>query len=215
MNLLDPESIVRSVGYVGVTSVIFAENGLLVGFFLPGDSLLFTAGFLASQGLLDITTLAALVFAASVVGTQVGYWFGRRYGPRVFNKPESRFFKKENADKAQAFYDKHGAVAIVLARFIPIIRTFAPIVAGVGKMDWRKFLAFNVVGGAVWAIGLTVGGFWLGSKVPNVDRYLLPIIALIILLSVLPGILHMLKTPERRRGIMGVIAGIFRRGPRT
>ncbi len=209
MNLLDPESIVRSVGYVGVTSIIFAENGLLVGFFLPGDSLLFTAGFLASQGLLDITTLAALVFAASVVGTQVGYWFGRRYGPRIFNKPDSRFFKKENADKAQAFYEKHGSMAIVLARFIPIIRTFAPIVAGVGNMDWRKFLAFNVIGGAVWAVGLTVGGFWLGSKVPSVDRYLLPIIAFIIILSVLPGMLHMLKTPERRRGIIAVIKKIF------
>ncbi len=215
MNLLDPESIVRSVGYIGVGTVIFAENGLLVGFFLPGDSLLFTAGFLASQGLLGITPLAILVFVASVVGTQVGYMFGFKYGPRVFNRPDSRLFKKENADKAQTFYGKHGSKTIVLARFVPVVRTFAPIVAGIAKMDWRKFLSFNVIGGAIWTGGLTLGGYWLGSKVPGVDKYILPIIALIIIFSVLPGILHMLKTPERRRGVWQMVAGYFRRTPRA
>lgn len=217
MNILDPESIVRSAGYLGIIAVVFAENGLLVGFFLPGDSVLFTAGFLASQDFfgISITTLSTMIFIASVVGTQVGYWFGFHYGPRIFNRPESRFFKKENADKAREFYEKHGSFTIVLARFIPVIRTFAPIVAGIGKMDWRKFLAYNIGGGAVWTYSLTLGGYWLGSKVPNVDTYILPIVALIIILSVLPGIYQMLKTPERRRGLWQTVAGLIHRRPRA
>lgn len=215
MNLLNPETIIRSVGYAGVITIVFAENGLLVGFFLPGDSLLFTAGFLASQHFLDILPLTVLVFIASVLGTQVGYFFGFLYGPRVFNRPNSRFFKKENADKAQAFYEKHGTKTIVFARFIPIIRTFAPIVAGIAKMDWKKFLTFNVVGGAVWTVGLTLGGYWLGSKVPNVDKYILPIIAAIIILSVMPGVYHMLKETERRRSLWGLFTTFFRRHPRA
>ena len=215
MNLLNPESIIRSVGYVGVTLIIFAENGLLIGFFLPGDSLLFTAGFLASQGLLGITALVPLVFAASVLGTQVGYFFGFLYGPKVFNRPDSRLFKKENADKAQAFYERHGSKTIVLARFIPIVRTFAPVVAGIAKMDWKKFLTFNVVGGAVWTAGLTLGGYWLGTKVTNIDRYLLPIIALIIFLSILPGITHMLREPERRRSLWSMVTRFFRGSPKA
>ncbi|MFH0828828.1 MAG: DedA family protein [Candidatus Kerfeldbacteria bacterium] len=212
MNL---ESLIRAIGYAGVIAIIFAENGLLIGFFLPGDSLLFTAGFLASQHFFSIVPLTILLFLASVVGTQVGYFFGFLYGPRVFNRPNSRFFKKENADKAQAFYEKHGTKTIVLARFVPVVRTFAPIVAGIAKMDWKKFLTFNVIGGAIWAAGLTLAGYWLGTKVTNVDRYLLPIIALIILLSILPGILHMLKTPERRHGVWQSIVGIVRRTPRA
>lgn len=217
MNILNPESIIRSAGVIGILAIVFAENGLLIGFFLPGDSVLFTAGFLASQNFFNIpiATLSTLIFAASVVGTQLGYWFGYRYGPRVFNRPDSRLFKRENAERAQAFYEKHGAFTIVLARFVPVIRTFAPIVAGIGKMDWRKFLAFNLGGGAVWAYGLTLGGYWLGSKVPSVDKYLLPIVALIIILSALPGIIEMLKTPERRRGVMDTARRLFRRSPRT
>lgn len=209
--MFDLESLVRSLGYVGVTAVVFAENGLLIGFFLPGDSLLFTAGFLASQGYFEITRLTTLLFVASVVGVGTGYWFGKYTGPRLFKRQDSRFFKHENLKKAQAFYHKHGGKTIILARFIPIVRTFAPIVAGIANMHYSRFMLYNVIGGAVWAIGLTLGGYWLGTKVENVDRYLLPIIALIIFLSVLPGIIHMLKEPERRRGAWSLVKRIFSR----
>ncbi|MBI4092407.1 MAG: VTT domain-containing protein [Candidatus Kerfeldbacteria bacterium] len=211
--MFDLASLVKSAGYLGVTAIVFAENGLLIGFFLPGDSLLFTAGFLASQGFFDITLLTVLLFVASVVGVGVGYWFGKYTGPKLFRRPDSRFFKHENLEKAQAFYHKHGGKTIILARFIPIVRTFAPIVAGIANMHYGKFMVYNVVGGAVWAIGLTLGGYWLGTKVENVDRYLLPIIAVIILLSVLPGIVHMLKTPERRHTVWDSVKRFFARRP--
>ncbi|MBI5404701.1 MAG: VTT domain-containing protein [Candidatus Kerfeldbacteria bacterium] len=205
------ESVIRDIGLVGVTAIVFAENGLLIGFFLPGDSLLFTSGFLASQGYFEIWTLTILVYVASVVGNTVGYAFGSRYGRKLFQRPNSRFFKQENLLKTQAFYEKHGAKTIVLARFIPVVRTFAPIVAGVAGMGYRTFTFYNIVGGAIWAIGLTLLGYWLGSKIEGVDRYLLPIIALIIILSILPGIMHMLKEPEQRRGLIDRIRRIFRR----
>jgi len=206
------ESIIRDIGLVGVTAIVFAESGLLIGFFLPGDSLLFTSGFLASQGYFNIWTLSIITFLAAVVGDNVGYAFGSRYGRKLFQRPDSRFFKQENLQKAHAFYEKHGAKTIVLARFIPVIRTFAPIVAGVANMRYTTFMLFNLVGGAIWAIGLTWLGYWLGSQVKGVDKYLLPIIALIIILSVLPGITHMLKTPEQRRGLVASIKRLFRRG---
>lgn len=209
--MFDLESFAKSAGYLGITAIIFAENGLLIGFFLPGDSLLFTAGFLASQGVFSVSTLTLLLVLASIIGVGVGYWFGKYYGRRLFHRPDSRFFKKENLERAQAFYGKHGAKTIVLARFIPIVRTFAPIVAGIANMNYAKFTLFNIVGGVLWAGGLTLGGYWLGSKVQNVDKYLLPIIALIILLSILPGIVHMLKEPERRRGVWSLVKRFFSR----
>jgi membrane-associated protein len=205
------ESVIRDIGLVGVTAIVFAENGLLIGFFLPGDSLLFTAGFLSSQGYFGIWELTILVTVASIVGNTVGYAFGSRYGRRLFQRPNSRFFKQENLLKTQAFYEKHGVKTIVLARFIPVVRTFAPIVAGIAQMGYRTFTVFNIIGGIIWAAGMTLLGFWLGTKVSNVDKYLLPIIALIIILSVLPGIMHMLKEPEQRRGLIARIRHIFRR----
>jgi membrane-associated protein len=208
MNL---ETLIRDIGLIGVTAIIFAENGLLIGFFLPGDSLLFTAGFLASQNFFNIWVLAVLLFVASVVGNTVGYAFGSRYGRKLFSRPDSRFFKRENLEKAQSFYERHGAKTIVLARFIPIVRTFAPIVAGIANMKQTVFTAYNIIGGGLWVFGLTFGGYWLGMKVPNVDRYLLPIIALIILLSIMPGIVHMLREPERRKNFLQSIRDMFRR----
>lgn len=207
------ESLIRSVGYAGVAGMVFAESGLLVGFFLPGDSLLFTAGFLASQGFFDITLLTVLCFVAAVGGDSVGYSFGARIGRRLFDRPDSRFFKKENLKRAEEFYRRNGAKAIVLARFVPVVRTFAPIVAGVGRMRYRTFVVYNVLGGLLWAAGLSLAGFWLGTKVKNVDHYLLPIIALIILLSILPGILHLVRNPERRRSLWLRARGMLRRRP--
>jgi len=214
-SLLHPADIIKSAGQIGgyvlISAIVFAESGLLVGFFLPGDSLLFTAGFLASQGFLDIQIISLLCFIAAITGDSVGYAFGHRVGRQLFQRQNSRFFKQEYLLRAENFYEKHGAKTIVLARFVPVVRTFAPIVAGIGKMSYRTFLTYNVVGGALWALGLTWLGFWIGDLVPNVDRFILPVIAIIIFLSILPGILELLKTPERRKTFIDTIRGIFSR----
>ncbi|HET7769576.1 MAG TPA: VTT domain-containing protein [Chloroflexota bacterium] len=195
------EEIIITFGYLAVWAIVFAESGLLVGFFLPGDSLLFTAGFLASQPHLfeahgapgmDIGILAAGAFISAVVGDSVGYSFGSRVGRRLFQREDSIFFHKKHLLKAEAFYEKHGGKAIVLARFMPIVRTFAPIVAGMGRMSYGRFLFYNVFGGLIWGIGVTVAGFYFGRLLPpeEVDKYLLPVIALIIIVSVLPSVIH-------------------------
>lgn len=190
---------ITDVSYIGIFFVLFAESGLFFGFFFPGDSLLFTAGFLASEGILNIYILLPLTFVAAVLGDNVGYWFGKKVGPRIFSREHSLFFNKHHVEKAQAFYEKHGGKTIILARFVPAVRTFAPIVAGVGHMHYKTFFMFNIVGGLLWAVGVCLAGFLLGNLVPGVDRYLLPIIALIIFISVLPGILQFVKSAENRR----------------
>jgi len=186
-------NLIKAVGYLGIFGIVFAESGLFFGFFLPGDSLLFTAGFLASQNFLNIFFLNLIVFVAAVIGDNVGYAFGKNVGPKIFNKEQSLFFNKENLIKAANFYRDYGAITIVLARFMPFVRTFAPIVAGAGQMDYKIFVTYNVLGGFLWAIVLTWTGYFLGSIIPNVDKYLLPIIAVIIILSVLPTGFHLLK----------------------
>jgi membrane-associated protein len=185
--MLDPEHLLETFGTIGLFLIIFAESGLLFGFFLPGDSLLFTAGLLSSQDKMPaLPILLVGCFAAAVVGDQVGYLFGNKAGPALFRRPDSRLFKQEYVEKAQAYFEDHGSKTIVLARFIPIVRTFAPIVAGVGRMPYRTFLTFNVLGGLLWAVGVTSLGYILGESVPSIDTYLLPAIALIILVSLLP-----------------------------
>jgi len=191
-------NLIKAIGLLGVFIIIFSESGLLVGFFLPGDSFLFTAGFLASQGFFNIALLMLLAFAGAVLGDSVGYTFGRKVGPRIFSKEDSLFFKKSNILKAQAYYDKHGAKTIVLARFVPIIRTFAPIVAGVGNMKYRTFLTYNLIGGLLWSCGVSLAGFFLGSVIPNVDKYLLPIILVIIVVSLLPTVSELLKSRRKQ-----------------
>jgi membrane-associated protein len=187
------EHLIETVGTIGLFAIVFAESGLLIGFFLPGDSLLFTAGLLASQGKLNLPVILVGCFVAAVAGDQVGYAFGNRVGPALFRRPESRFFKHENIEKAQAYFDKYGVKTIVLARFIPVVRTFAPIVAGVGRMNYSTFVRFNIIGGFIWAVGVTMVGYVLGDTIPDIDKYLLPVIAVIILLSVLPVALEMRK----------------------
>ncbi len=209
--MFDLESLITTVGLLGVAGIIFAESGLLIGFFLPGDSLLFTAGFLAGQGFFDLTTLIVLCFVAAVAGDSVGYAFGHRVGRKLFQRQDSRWFKQEHLQRAEAFYEKHGGKTIILARFIPFVRTFAPIVAGVGKMRYGKFLAYNLIGGAAWAIGLPLLGWWIGELVPNIDKFLIPVIGLIILLSILPGIVQVLQTPERRRSVWAAIRSFLKR----
>jgi len=190
---------IELIGLVGVYTVVFAESGLLVGFFLPGDSLLFTAGLLASPGfgLFDIWHLVIGVWVAAVVGDNVGYEFGKRVGIKLFRRKESLLFKPENVIKAQEFYEKHGGKAIIIARFMPIVRTFVPVVAGIGEMDHKKFTLFNFIGGTVWTWGMCWAGFYLGSVIPDIDKYLLPIVLLIIIASVLPPILHIYKENKK------------------
>lgn len=182
----DLPTLIKFGGYAGLFSIIFAESGLFFGFFLPGDSLLFTVGILCSQGFFNIYVAIFLCFSAAVLGDGVGYAFGRFVGPKLFKKEDSFFFNKKHLLKAEAFYQKHGKKTIVLARFVPIIRTFAPILAGVAKMNYSVFFSYNIIGAILWAIGLPLAGYYMGSVIPNVDLYLLPIILGIILLSLLP-----------------------------
>lgn len=199
------ETLLPAIGYLGIFLIVFAESGLLIGFFLPGDSLLFTAGFLASQDIFNIGILAIGCFIAAIVGDSVGYAFGHKVGRRLFNKTDSFFFHKDNLLKAERFYEKHGKKTIVIARFMPVIRTFAPIVAGMGSMEYKTFVVFNILGGLLWAVGLTVAGYLLGNLIPNVDRYLLPIIAFIVIVSVLPQAIHILKDKETRDQLLKLL----------
>lgn len=205
----DLPQLIQTIGLLGVYAIVFAESGLLIGFFLPGDSLLFTAGFLASQGLINIWLLAIGSFVAAVIGDSVGYTFGHRVGKRLFQRENSLLFHKDNLLKAKAFYEKHGGKTIILARFMPIIRTFAPIVAGMGDMEYGTFLFYNMIGGFFWAIGLSVAGFILGNLIPDVDKYLLPIVLLIVFLSVLPSAVHILKEPGHRKQLMALLKKPF------
>lgn len=209
---LDLIELIKTAGYIGLFGIVFAESGLLIGFFLPGDSLLFTAGFLASQDFLNIWVLTPLMFMAAVIGDSVGYSFGHRVGPRIFKKEDSILFNKEHLRRANSFFLKHGGKTIILARFMPVVRTFAPILAGVGTMKYRTFLFYNIIGGFLWAVGLTLLGYFLGRLIPNVDKYLLPIIALIILLSVAPSIIHVLRSEHDRKQIVAFIKRILRIG---
>jgi membrane-associated protein len=204
---LDPEHLIDTVGLLGIFGVIFAESGLLIGFFLPGDSLLFTAGFLASapssvdESLhLPLGILLVGCFVAAVAGDQVGYLFGRRVGPALFNRPDSRFFKRENIEKAHGFFEKYGAKTIVLARFVPIVRTFAPIVAGVSHMKYRTFVMFNIIGGALWAIGITMLGYFLG-QVSFIEKNIELAAIVVVAISVTPVALELWKARKEKQSV--------------
>ena len=194
---LDPATLIAWAGYVGLTAIIFTETGLLFGFFLPGDSLLVTAGLFASQGKLDVYQLGALLTVAAIVGDSVGYAIGKATGPRIFNRPDSLLFNKKHLIRAQDFYAKHGGKTIIIARFMPIIRTFAPVVAGVGSMDYKRFITYNVVGGFLWVWSMLFTGYFLGRYIPGVDKHIEKIILLVIFLSILPGIISWLR--ERKK----------------
>ncbi len=189
--LRDLPALVQWAGYVGLTLIIFAETGLLVGFFLPGDSLLVTAGLLCSQSDfgLDVWLLGGILTVAAIVGDTVGYGIGRATGPRIFTRQDSLLFNRKHLLRAQAFYEKHGGKTIIIARFMPIVRTFAPVVAGVGQMRYRSFVLYNVVGGIAWIWSMLMIGYVLGSRFPAVSQHLEKVILLVIFLSILPGII--------------------------
>lgn len=189
--------IIQTFGVLGVSLIIFAESGLFFGFFLPGDSVIFTAGVLASQGYLNIFWLATATWLAAVLGDSVGYWFGAHIGIKIFNKEKSFLFNKNYPQRASEFYEKYGGKAVILARFFPAVRTFVPIMAGVGKMNYKKFLAFNIIGGTIWALGLSIGGYFLGRSIPNIDHYIIPIILVIVILSVIPALSEIAKSRRK------------------
>jgi len=199
--LFDIESWLESGGVLLLAAIVFAESGLLIGFFLPGDSLLFIAGFLASSAggevLPPLPVVAAVTFVAAVVGDQVGYLFGRRVGPTLFDRDQSRFFNPHNVQKAQDFFDRHGAKTIVMARFVPIVRTFAPIVAGVGRMNYRTFVTFNIIGGLLWGVGVTTLGYFLG-EVSWIESNIEIALILIVLISVLPMLIEIRRHRAKR-----------------
>lgn len=179
-------TLVQALGYPGITLAVFLESGVPIGFFLPGASMLFTAGLLASQGFFSPWILIPLVTIAAILGDNTGYWLGRKLGVRLFLRPDSRFFKHRHLDQAKRFYESYGSRAIFLGRFVPIVRTFAPIVAGIVVMNYRTFVVYNILGALCWAFGITFLGYYLGAKVPLVGEYLTPIIFGIIFITCLP-----------------------------
>lgn len=199
---MDVTHLLESAGVIGgllvVAVIIFAEAGLLIGFFLPGDTLLFPAGFFAAQGKLPLAGVLLAAFLGSVIGNEVGYIIGQKTGPRVFRKKDGIVFRREYITRANEFYEKHGGKTIILARFLPILRTFAPLVAGVGTMDRKRFTLYNIIGAAGWVTSVVLLGYWLGSKIPNIDHYILPAIGLATVFTFGPTILHLAREPRLR-----------------
>jgi len=196
--IYDVEFLVRTGGLVALIVIVFVETGLLVGFFLPGDSLLVTAGIFAARGDLDLVMLNASLSLAAIAGDSVGYGIGVKTGPKIFTREDSLFFNRKHLISAKEFYDRHGAFTIFIARFMPIIRTFAPVVAGVGAMRYRKFIAYNVFGGIFWVLSMTLAGYFLGTLVPNIQERIHLVIAIVIVLSLLPAIIKFFR--ERSKG---------------
>lgn len=213
---LDPNELIKAGGILIIAAIVFAESGLLVGFFLPGDSLLFVAGVAASSAAVDtvgrslnIFVLIPVVFIAAVAGDQVGYWFGNKSGPRIFRREDSRIFHKDHLVRAEHFFDRHGPKTIILARFVPIVRTFAPIVAGAGNMRYRTFVTYNVIGAFLWGVGVTLIGYAVGQflgEVVEIDKFLLPIIGLIVVISFIPAVVEFLRHRRDARGAAGAEA---------
>jgi membrane-associated protein len=209
-DFLEAERLIDAFGLLGIWTIVFAESGLLIGFFLPGDALLFTAGFLASGPSdfpehlhLPLVPLVLGIWIAAIAGDQVGYAFGQRVGPSLFKRPDSRFFKQANVDKAQAFFAKHGPRAIVLARFVPVVRTFTPITAGVSGMEYRTFVRWNVIGGTVWAFGVTFLGYFLG-QVDVIEQNLELAILTVVAISCAPIMYELVKAARERRRSVGM-----------
>ena len=196
-SLLDPSNLVKDFGYLGIFTTLFLESGVFFGFFLPGDSLLFAAGLLASQGHLNIVGLIFISVIAAILGNNVGYYTGKKAGPAIFSRKRSFLFKPERIVQAHKFFEKEGPQSLILARFIPAVRTFVPIAAGIGRMNYRTFLIFNGLGGLLWGIGVPILGYTLGKQVPSIDKYLLPIIGVIIILSALPVALAYFKSRKQ------------------
>ncbi|HKO03697.1 MAG TPA: VTT domain-containing protein [Candidatus Acidoferrales bacterium] len=204
--LRDVEGLVRAGGLAVVCGIIFTETGLFLGFFLPGDSLLVTAGILAAAGHLSLAGLLSLVTLCAILGDQLNYFVGRQAGQALYARPDSFFFKKKHLERAHEFYEKYGVKTIIIARFVPIVRTFCPAVAGAARMTYRTYLTFDVVGGMVWVFSMVLGGFFLGRSVPNVNEHLHIVIAVVVFLSLLPAIIEGLRLRRSTRAAPAVPA---------
>lgn len=205
---LDPDYLIGQFGLIGVLVIIFAESGLLIGFFLPGDSLLFTTGLLVTTDKLHtpLWLVCLLVALAAIIGDQVGYLFGRKVGPSLFNRPDSRLFKQENVEKAHEFFEKYGPKSLILARFVPVVRTFTPIIAGVSRMNYRSFITFNIIGGVLWGVGVTLLGAVLG-KIEFVHENIEAMLVLIVLISVVPIGIEFLRARSKSKKQAATVAG--------
>ncbi len=198
MKFLDPTFLISTLGLLGVFAIIFAESGTLAGLFFPGDSLLFLAGIFAAKGYFPLWLLIVGTIIAAIAGDSVGYWFGKKVGPRIFKKEESLFFKKSYIVKTQEFFNKHGKKTIALARFVPIVRTFAPIMAGVGMMEYKNFLFWNVIGGVAWVLIFGLAGAFLGNVLPESEKYLAYITLGIVAVSLIPALFQVLRIARNR-----------------
>jgi len=196
--IYDVESLVRIGGIAGLTVIVFVETGLLIGFFLPGDSLLVTAGLFAARGDIEVLPLVVALSAAAVLGDTVGYNIGKRSGPKLFTRADSLFFNKKHLVTTKEFYDRHGPFTIVIARFVPIVRTFAPVVAGIGAMDYKRFISYNVFGGVGWVLSMVLGGYFLGQVVPNIHKNIDKVIIVVIFLSLLPIMIKVAREKMKR-----------------
>ncbi len=198
------DRIVETGGLLALALILFAETGLLIGFFLPGDTLLFAAGFFAAQGRLNLGVTLFVLFLGTLIGNMVGYEIGKRSGPRIFKSEEALLFSKQNVEYAEAFYKKHGGKTILIARFIPIVRTLAPLIAGIGKMNYRLFMAYNTIGALLWVCIITMIGYWAGKvlgKFFNIDKYILPVVLLVTILTFAISFWHIWKEPKSREHI--------------
>jgi membrane-associated protein len=193
------DDLVRWGGYVILTAIVFTETGLLIGFFLPGDSLLITAGLVAATGALNIWLLDLLLSVAAIAGDSVGYAIGQRLGPALFTKEKSLLFNPKHIERTRRFYERHGVKTIVIARFVPIVRTFAPVVAGVGGMEYRRFLTYNIVGGVGWVVSMTWAGYLLGHAIPDINRHIHIVVVVVIVLSLIPIAVEVLRERRRRK----------------
>jgi membrane-associated protein len=197
--LMDVQGLIQTGGYIALAIIVFVETGLMVGFFLPGDSLLVTAGLFAAKGDLNIFFLNALLMVCAVAGDATGYFIGRKLGPALFKRDDSLFFKKKHLIAAHDFYEKHGGKTIIIARFVPVIRTFAPVVAGIGQMSYRHFAAYNVIGGVGWVFSMTMIGYSLIKIFPGIEKHIHIVIIVVIFLSILPGIIEFLRAKRKGR----------------
>lgn len=208
---IDVTSLIQSGGLLMIALIVYAESGMMVGFFLPGDTLLLSAGVLAAQGQFSIELTIAAIALAAVLGDNTGYMLGRTMGRRLFKKKDGIIFRQEYVQRAEMFYEKHGAKTLLIAHYVPIVRSFAPLVAGVGKMNRVQFFIYDLIGAASWAVIITLLGYWFGSRIPDLDKYILPVIGVVMVISFGPMVWHVIKDPKIRRGLRDKLATLLRR----
>lgn len=202
-HMFDVTQLVEAGGLLLIAAIIFAESGMMVGFFFPGDTLLFSAGILAASGTLNLPLTIAVIAGAAILGDNIGYHIGYRLGPRLFRKPDSLVFRKDYIDKAEHFYEKYGSKTMLVAHFVPVVRTFAPVTAGAGKMPLKQFMIYDAIGDITWAVSITCIGYFIGSKIPGIEKYIEPMLIAIVLIFLAPTLIHAFRDPKIRAAVAG------------